>query len=68
MLSLLIDENLNHRILRGLKRTVPHLDYVAGLAEGHAGIEQVATHLLDGISHGEAPEALTSLVIQNQSE
>ena len=27
MLSLLIDENLNHRILRGLLRTVPHLDY-----------------------------------------
>lgn len=28
MLPLLIDENLNHRILRGLLRTVPVLDYV----------------------------------------
>ena len=26
MLALLIDENLNHRILRGLLRTIPHLD------------------------------------------
>ena len=28
MLPLLIDENLNHRILRGLLRSVPHLDYL----------------------------------------
>ncbi|MGO8764621.1 MAG: DUF5615 family PIN-like protein [Limisphaerales bacterium] len=27
MLALLIDENLNHRILRGLLRSIPHLDY-----------------------------------------
>ncbi len=27
MLSLLIDENLNHRILRGLVRSVPALDF-----------------------------------------
>ena len=27
MLSLLVDENLNHRILRGLLRLVPQLDY-----------------------------------------
>ena len=27
MLALLIDENLSHRILRGLLRSVPHLDY-----------------------------------------
>lgn len=27
MLALLIDENLNHRILRGLLRSVPHLDF-----------------------------------------
>jgi hypothetical protein len=27
MLELLVDENLNHRILRGLMRSVPHLDY-----------------------------------------
>ena len=27
MLPLLIDENLNHRILRGLRRRLPHLDY-----------------------------------------
>lgn len=26
MLRLLIDENFNHRILRGLKRRIPHLD------------------------------------------
>ena len=29
MLSLLIDENLNHRILRGLRRSVAHLDYAS---------------------------------------
>ena len=28
MLRLLIDENFNHRILRGLKLRLPHLDYV----------------------------------------
>src|SRR5213593_4430627 len=28
MLPLLIDENFNHRILRGLRRAVPHLDHV----------------------------------------
>lgn len=27
MLALLIDENLNHRILRGLLRSIPHLNY-----------------------------------------
>lgn len=27
MLALFIDENLNHRILRGLIRAIPHLDY-----------------------------------------
>ncbi|HXG49440.1 MAG TPA: DUF5615 family PIN-like protein [Methylomirabilota bacterium] len=27
MLALAVDENLNHRILRGLLRAVPHLDY-----------------------------------------
>ena|SRR6266513_1634279 len=27
MLALLIDENFNQRILRGLRRSVPHLDY-----------------------------------------
>jgi hypothetical protein len=27
MFALLVDENLNHRILRGLLRSVPHLDY-----------------------------------------
>ena len=33
MLPLLIDENLNHRILRGLLRSVPHLDDVLASSE-----------------------------------
>ncbi len=37
MLSLLIDENLNHRILRGLVRSVPHLDYAVAQDTGLKG-------------------------------
>lgn len=39
MLSLLIDENFNQRILRGLKRVIPHLDYVVVPSEGLRGAE-----------------------------
>jgi hypothetical protein len=37
MLALLIDENLNHRILRGLLRSIPHLDYVLAARAGLKG-------------------------------
>lgn len=39
MLALLIDENLNHRILRGLLRTVPHLDYTLAATVGLKGAD-----------------------------
>ena len=39
MLALLIDENLNHRTLRGLLRSVPHLDYVLIPAAGFKGAD-----------------------------
>jgi hypothetical protein len=42
MLSLLIDENLNHRILRGLLRSVPQLDYVLISAAGLKGADDPA--------------------------
>lgn len=42
MLALLIDENLNHRILRGLIRLVPHLDYALVLDAGLKGAEDPA--------------------------
>lgn len=42
MLPLLIDENLNHRILRGLLRAVPHLDYVLVATGGLKGAEDPA--------------------------
>ena len=38
MLTLLIDENLNHRILRGLLRSVPHLDYLLAADAGLKGV------------------------------
>ena len=38
MLALLIDENLNHRILRGLKRAIPHLDCVVAQDAGLKGM------------------------------
>ncbi len=38
MLSLLIDENFNHRILRGLVRSVPHLDYSLTRDTGLKGV------------------------------
>ena len=42
MLRLLMDENLNHRILRGLKLRFPSLDYVAvqntGLMAAHDSV------------------------------
>jgi hypothetical protein len=41
MLALLIDENLNHRILRGLLRSVPHLDYTL-VAAALKGADDVA--------------------------
>jgi hypothetical protein len=37
MLTLLVDENLNHRILRGLLRAVPHLDYALAATVGLKG-------------------------------
>jgi len=37
VLALLIDENLNRRILRGLLRTIPHLDYTLAAAVGLKG-------------------------------
>jgi hypothetical protein len=39
MLALLIDENLNHRILRGLNRRIPHLDYAVAQAAGLKGVQ-----------------------------
>ena len=42
MLALLIDENLNHRILRGLLRSIPHLDYRLAAAVGLRGADDPA--------------------------
>ena len=42
MLPLLIDENLNHRILRGLLRSVPHLDYLLTPDAGLKGADDPA--------------------------
>lgn len=39
MLPLLIDENFNHRVLRGLMRAVPHLDYLVAQTIGLKGVE-----------------------------
>ena len=38
MLALLIDENFNQRILRGLKRAIPHLDSVLAQSAGLQGV------------------------------
>src|SRR5947207_14507332 len=38
MLRLLLDENLNHRILRGLKLRLPDLDYVLAQDAGLKGL------------------------------
>jgi hypothetical protein len=38
MLRLLVDENLNHRILRGLKLRLPDLDYVRAQDVGLRGL------------------------------
>lgn len=38
MLPLLIDENLNHRIRRGLLRSLRHLDYLLATAAGLKGV------------------------------
>jgi len=37
MLALLIDENLNHRIVRGLSRTLPEIDYAIAQNVGLQG-------------------------------
>ena len=42
MLALLIDENLNHTILRGVLRAVPHLDYRLVAAAGLKGADDPA--------------------------
>lgn len=39
MLALLIDENFNHRILRGLQRTIPHLNCVVAQGAGLKGVQ-----------------------------
>ncbi|MDT5123256.1 MAG: hypothetical protein QOC96_2738 [Acidobacteriota bacterium] len=38
MLRLLLDENLNHRILRGLKLRLPDLDYILAQDAGLKGL------------------------------
>ena len=42
MLALLIDENLNNRILRGLLRSLPHLDYTLAATAGLKGADDPA--------------------------
>lgn len=42
MLALLIDENLNHAILRGVLRSVPHLDHRLVAAGGLKGADDPA--------------------------
>lgn len=42
MLALLVDENLNHRILRGLLRSLPHLDYTLIPSVGLKGSDDPA--------------------------
>lgn len=42
MLALLVDENLNHRILRGLLRSLPHLDYALVSSVGLKGSDDPA--------------------------
>lgn len=37
MLPLLLDENFNQRILRGLKRRIPNLDYLVAQESGLSG-------------------------------
>ncbi len=37
MLRFLIDENFNHRILRGLKRALPGIDYIIAQSAGLKG-------------------------------
>ena|SRR5436190_1597551 len=40
MLALFIDENLNHRVFRGLRRTIPHLDWkLITVAAGFEGAD-----------------------------
>lgn len=43
MLPLLIDENLNQRILRGLRRVRPHLDYAIAQNIGLSGAADPAS-------------------------
>jgi len=42
MVPLLLDENLNHRILRGLLRAIPHLDHTLTAKAGLKGAEDPA--------------------------
>lgn len=42
MVRFLIDENLNHRILRGVALRVPVLDYVVAQNTGLGGLDDVA--------------------------
>lgn len=57
MVPLLIDENLNHRILRGLLRSIPHLDYTLAAAVGLKGandpvvLDFAARHNRIAVSH-----------------
>ena len=41
MLRLLIDENIDHRILRGLPRRVPQLDFLLVTQIGLAGAKDI---------------------------
>jgi hypothetical protein len=39
MLELLIDENFNHRIVRGLRRSLPEVDYLIAQDVGLRGVD-----------------------------
>jgi predicted nuclease of predicted toxin-antitoxin system len=45
MIQLLVDENFNHRILRGLKRRIPDLDYL--LVQETASFQKDDPQVLD---------------------
>ena len=51
MLPLLIDENLNHRIVRGLKRRLPQVNYILAQNAGLKGVEDPVI-LASAAEHG----------------
>ena len=69
MLLLLIDENFNHRILRGLRLRVPALDVVIVQETAMQGLQDpLLLREAAGVCHSSAPHGVHTINVAGASQ